>query len=121
MQISACAKWFPRLLLGALLWSFLGAATCDGLVEVFRSTSSNKGECALFYDQDHPPGIQFGDILQLADSSNVNDFIQCKVVEIHATVPPVVVFVSPQDAEGHSFVGVYPDLVRYGFMYNLSR
>jgi hypothetical protein len=66
----------------------------------------------------HPPAGVEGDVLQLADASNVNDFIQCRIRRVFPSESVnVVVVVSRPDAQGHGFV----DNDRPAIIVNLSR
>jgi len=62
-------------------------------------------------------------VLQLANSENVNDFIQCRVKDTLASRPPADrdVIVSIEDAARHSFVGTIGARGGYAFTYDLSR
>ncbi|HEY6174192.1 MAG TPA: hypothetical protein VIX73_07100 [Kofleriaceae bacterium] len=119
-SISKTAKTVAKLIGCAALLGLLGAASCEG--EGFVQTLSQpKGECILQnpVGNPHPPAGSRNDVLQLADASNVNDFIQCRlslVFDSDASVN-VVVYVSPPDAQGHSFV----DSGRPAIIDNLSR
>jgi hypothetical protein len=114
------AKTVTRLGGCAALFALLGAAHCEG--EGFVETLSlSQGECILQnpVNNPNPAAGSVGDVLQLADAGNVNDFIQCRLsvtFNSDASVN-VVVFVSPADAQGHSFV----DTGRPVDIVNLSR
>src|SRR5262249_12780385 len=104
----------------AALLGLLGAASCEG--EGFVQTLDQpQGQCILQNPVGNPraPAGSRNDVLQLADASNVNDFIQCPLTNVFRNNASVngVVFVSPPDAQGHSFV----DSGRPAIIDNLSR
>ena len=128
MKLSSSAKALSRLIVAGALFSLLGAATCDGFAHVYSTPFLGKGNCVVDYNADVPRPAENGDVMQLADSENVNDFIQCHVtsVAIQATpppdAPPYTVGVSPEDAAGHDFVdNLQGHTGRPGLMVNLSR
>jgi hypothetical protein len=109
MTSRSIAKPLSKLCGAVALLGLLTAATCEGggFVDV---ESLAPGQCILanpILFPPHPPAGQDGDVLQLADKGNVNDFIQCRIIAVTDvdTTVNVVVHVSPSDAQGHGFVG----------------
>lgn len=119
-SITKTAKTVTRLGGCAALFAVLGAAHCegDGVVETLPLS---KGECVLQnpINNPNPAAGSPGDVLQLADANNVNDFIQCRLSAAFNSSDSVnvVVFVAPIDAQCHSFV----DSGRPAIIVNLSR
>jgi hypothetical protein len=106
-SITKTAKTITRLGGCAALFALLGATQCEG--EGFVQTFNlSQGECVLQnpVNNPNPAAGSVGDVLQLADASNVNDFIQCRLSLTFNSDQSVnvIVLVSPADAQGHSFV-----------------
>lgn len=119
-SIAKTAKTVAKLVGCAALLGLLGAASCEGQGFV-QTLNLSPGECILqnpFNNPNPAPGSA-NDVLQLADASNVNDFIQCRLSLVFNSDQSVnvVVYVSPSDAQGHSFV----DSGRPAIIVNLSR
>jgi hypothetical protein len=122
-RASPTTKMINGTVKGAAILALLAAATCDGPARVRVNRALNAGQCILGTPTDTPTPAALDDVLQLANGSNVNDFIQCRVVSLTAVPPPnFIVDVSASDAIGHDFVedvfgiGGSPALV-----FNLSR
>lgn len=107
-SIANTVKMAARLVGCAVLLGVTTAASCEGDGYVEALDVVEPGQCFLQnpVTNPHPAAGTVGDVLQLANASNVNDFIQCQLVEAlqNGTSVNVIVLVSPQDARGHSFV-----------------
>lgn len=107
-SIANTVKMAARLVGCAALLGVTTAASCEGDGYVEALDVVEPGQCFLQnpVTNPHPAAGTVGDVLQLANASNVNDFIQCQLVEAlqNGTSVNVIVLVSPQDARGHSFV-----------------
>jgi hypothetical protein len=120
-SIANTVKTAARLVGCAALLGLTTAASCegDGFVETLDVVEP--GQCFLQnpVTNPHPAAGSVDDVLQLANPNNVNDFIQCRLVEAleNGTSVNVIVLVSPQDARGHSFV----DSGQPAIIVNLSR
>ena len=120
-SIANTVKMAARLVGCAALLGFTTAASCEGDGYVETLSFVEPGQCFLQNPATNPRPAAgtVGDVLQLANASNVNDFIQCRLVEAlqNGTSVNVIVHVSSQDAQGHSFV----DSGQPAKIFNLSR
>src|ERR1700733_6077502 len=107
MRSVLVTRIIPRMLGGAVLLGMLTAATCQGDV-IVELADLPKSTCVLFFPANVAPGGAEGDVLQLANKNNVNDFIQCRLSKTTPVDPDFLseqlVTVSPVDAEGHGFI-----------------
>ena len=116
-------KTLSGLALGAGLFMLLGAARCDGPSLVKRGPLPN-GQCTVTQPSGATAPIQVGDVIQLANANNVNDFIQCRVLELGGDngTGDYLVVISPVDAIGHAFVGDENGIGSLpAWLWNLSR
>jgi hypothetical protein len=123
MPARLVAKTVARFASGIALFVTLSAATCEGDATVFVRSLEQPGSCTVLYPPDRPP-IHDGDVMQIADANNVNDFIQCHAVDTGVSLftdRPISISVSPSDAQGHSWVAHRADGPPNASVVNLSR
>ena len=106
MSPSSITRRLSRALGCAALLALVTAATCEGAAKVQVDPFRQAGDCSVIIAFDHQSPGTFGDVLQVADANNVNDFIRCHLVKIDSVSfdAGVIVGVSIADTPGHRFV-----------------
>jgi len=94
------------LFVGLALLGLLCGATCEGtaLIAIRGFDNGDPNWCTAIRPSGQPSQGEFGDILQLANANNVNDFFQCQVTSsVESGDSRYFVNISPTKAGQHPF------------------